>query len=77
MLGVHSLITGEEILKLVMMGKAARICDVDRRTLLRRIEKGDLRPIDSLDGRMIFNLEDVEKLAKKIKADKAAKSKAA
>lgn len=59
-----------ELLDLIMSGEAARICNVDRRTFMRRVEIGEIKPVANVEGRQLFEREHVIRLAKKFKAEK-------
>lgn len=55
---------------LVMSGEASRICQVDRRTFLRRVDRGDIKVYATIEGKAVFKRNEVEWLAKKIKAER-------
>lgn len=57
-------------------GPAARIAQVDRRTFVTWAEKKGIKPVATLEGnRAVYLKEDVDKIAKWIAEDRAAKLK--
>ena len=67
--------TEVDLLDLVMSGEAARICAVDRRTFLAWAKKENILPIAAPQGRVLFERKDVEKIAKRIRAERELKRK--
>ncbi len=61
------------LLDIVMSGEAARMCGVDRRTFMRRVNNKEIEPLGKTEGRLIFKKEDVLRLAKKLKKEKEEK----
>lgn len=54
-------------------GEAARILEVDRRTLINRERRGQIAPVAVAGGRRIYKREDVLKLKRIMAKEKQAK----
>jgi hypothetical protein len=61
------------VLDVLMTGEAARICGVDRRTFLAKAAKYGVLPIAAPNGRALYERKDVDKVSKRIKAEKDSK----
>ena len=59
--------------KEIMTGEASRIVGCDRRTLGLRAEKLNIKPSRVIDGKAIYWLSDIEKIAKIYKEKRKSK----